>query len=73
MVPCTVQTKARMHDCKEIAIAIKEQMLCYMKELRYLVSHGSSNTVPQYIVEEINALMEKITNAYGIDVDQFRR
>ena len=35
----------------------------------YLVSHGSS-TVPQYIVEEINALGGEITNAYGIDIDQ---
>ena len=53
---------------KEIAIAIKE---CMMHEgiEGYLVSHGSS-TVPQYIVEEINALGGEITNAYGIDVDQ---
>ena len=28
------------------------------------------STVPQYIVEEINALGGEITNAYGIDVDQ---
>ena len=35
----------------------------------YLVSHGSS-TVPQYIVEEINALGGDIKNAYGIDVNQ---
>ena len=39
---------------KEIAIAIKECMLHEGIE-GYLVSHGSS-TVPQYIVEEINAL-----------------
>ena len=53
---------------KEIAIAIKECMLHEGIE-GYLVSHGSS-TVPQYIVEEINALGGEITNAYGIDVDQ---
>ena len=53
---------------KEIAIAIKE---CMMHEgiEGYLVSHGSS-TVPQYIVEEINALGGDIKNAYGIDVNQ---
>lgn len=53
---------------KEIAIAIKE---CLMHEgiQGYLVSHGSS-TVPQYIVEEINALGGEIKNAYGIDVNQ---
>ena len=33
------------------------------------VSHGSS-TVPQYIVEEINALGGDIRNAYGIALDQ---
>lgn len=53
---------------KEIAIAVKE---CLMHEgiQGYLVSHGSS-TVPQYIVEEINALGGEIKNAYGIDVNQ---
>lgn len=53
---------------KEIAAAIKE---CMMHEgiEGYLVSHGSS-TVPQYIVEEINALGGEITNAYGINIDQ---
>ena len=35
----------------------------------FLVSHGSS-TVPQYIVEEINALGGDIRNAYGIALDQ---
>ena len=35
----------------------------------YLVSHGSS-TVPQYIVEEINALGGELSNTYGIDVNQ---
>ena len=53
---------------KEIAIAIKECMRHEGIE-GYLVSHGSS-TVPQYIVEEINALGGEITNAFGINVDQ---
>ena len=35
----------------------------------FLVSHGSS-TVPQYIVQEINALGGDIRNAYGIALDQ---
>ena len=53
---------------KEIVIAIKE---CMRHEHinGFLVSHGSS-TVPAYIVEELNALGGKITNAYGIDVNQ---
>ena len=53
---------------KEIAIAIKE-CLRHNGIEGYLVSHGSS-TVPQYIVEEINALGGEISNAYGIDVNQ---
>ncbi len=53
---------------KEIAIAIKECMRHEGIE-GFLVSHGSS-TVPQYIVEEINALGGEINNAYGIDVNQ---
>jgi len=53
---------------KEIAIAIRE---CLRHEgiAGYLVSHGSS-TVPQYIVEEINALGGRIRDAYGIEVGQ---
>lgn len=53
---------------KEIAIAIKECMQHEGIE-GYLVSHGSS-TVPQYIVEEINALGGEIANAYGINIHQ---
>lgn len=53
---------------KEIAIAIKES-LRHERIKGYLVSHGSS-TVPQYIVEEINALGGEISNAFGIDVNQ---
>ncbi len=53
---------------KEIASAIKE---CMRHEgiKGFLVSHGSS-TVPQYIVDEINALGGNLTNTYGIDVNQ---
>ena len=54
---------------KEIAIAIKECMLHEGIE-GYLVSHGSS-TVPQYNVEEINALGGVIKKAYDIDVVLF--
>lgn len=53
---------------KEIAIAIKE-CLRHERIKGYLVSHGSS-TVPQYIVDEINALGGELTNAFGIDVNQ---
>lgn len=53
---------------KEIAIAIKE-CLRHERIKGYLVSHGSS-TIPQYIVEEINALGGELTNAFGIDVNQ---
>ena len=55
---------------KEIAIATKE---CLRHEGIFcaLVSHGSS-TVPQYIVNEINALGGTITNAHGIPKDQLK-
>lgn len=55
---------------KEIAIAVKE---CLMHENIFgvLVSHGSS-TVPQYIVNEINALGGNVQNAYGIKIEQLR-
>ena len=55
---------------REIAIAVKE---CLMHEgiFGVLVSHGSS-TVPQYIVDEINALGGEIKNAYGIALDQLK-
>ncbi len=55
---------------QEIAIATKE---CLRHEGIFcaLVSHGSS-TVPQYIVEEINALGGDIHNAYGIPKDQLK-
>ena len=53
---------------KEIAIAVKECML--HEGIRgTLVSHGSS-TVPQYIVEEINALGGDIKGANGIPLEQ---
>lgn len=55
---------------KEIAIAIKE---CLRHEGIFcaLVSHGSS-TVPQYIVNEINALGGTITDAHGIPKKQLK-
>ena len=55
---------------KEIAIATKE---CMMHEgiEGTLVSHGSS-TVPQYIVEEINALGGALKDAYGIKKEQLK-
>jgi fructose-bisphosphate aldolase class II len=55
---------------KEIAIAIKE---CLRHEgIRgVLVSHGSS-TVPEYIVDEINALGGRIENAHGIPLEQLK-
>ena len=55
---------------KEIAIATKE---CLLHEGIFcaLVSHGSS-TVPQYIVEEINALGGDIQNAYGISKEELK-
>lgn len=55
---------------KEIAIATKE---CLRHEGIFcaLVSHGSS-TVPQYIVNEINALGGDIKDAYGIQKEQLK-
>ncbi len=55
---------------KEIAIACMEN-LKHEGIFGVLVSHGSS-TVPQYIVEEINALGGKIQNAHGIPVEQLK-
>lgn len=55
---------------KEIPLAIRE---CLLHEglSCTLVSHGSS-TVPQYIVEEINALGGKLQNAYGIALSELK-
>ena len=55
---------------REIPIAIRE---CMSHEgiRAFLVSHGSS-TVPQYIVNEINALGGDIQNAYGISKDELK-
>lgn len=55
---------------KEIAIAAKECLL-HENIFGVLVSHGSS-TVPQYIVEDINALGGDIQNAHGIPVDELK-
>lgn len=55
---------------REIAIAAKE---CLMHENVFgvLVSHGSS-TVPQYIVNEINAMGGDIQNAHGIPIEELK-
>ena len=55
---------------KEIAIAIRE---CLNHEGIFgaLVSHGSS-TVPQYIVDEINALGGCLSNAHGISIEELK-
>lgn len=55
---------------KEIAIASMEN-LKHEGIFGVLVSHGSS-TVPKYIVDEINQLGGKITNANGIPVEQLK-
>ncbi len=55
---------------REIAVAIKECML-HANIDGVLVSHGSS-TVPKYIVDEINALGGKLTNAYGIALSELK-
>ncbi len=55
---------------REIPVAIRE---CMSHEgiHAFLVSHGSS-TVPQYIVQEINALGGEIQNAYGISKEELK-
>ena len=55
---------------KEIAIAVHE---CLLHEgiSGVLVSHGSS-TVPQYIVDEINALGGRLVNTYGIALSELK-
>lgn len=55
---------------KEIAIASTEN-LRHEGIFGVLVSHGSS-TVPRYIVEEINTLGGRISNANGIPLDQLK-
>ena len=55
---------------REIPTAIRE-CLNHEGVSAFLVSHGSS-TVPQYIVDEINALGGDIQNAYGISKDELR-
>ncbi len=55
---------------REIPIAIKECML-HEGVSGTLVSHGSS-TVPQYIVNEINALGGNLTGAYGIALSELK-
>lgn len=53
---------------REIAIAIKECMR-HENIKGVLVSHGSS-TVPKYIVDDINALGGKVSNANGISIEE---
>ncbi len=55
---------------REIPTAIRE-CLNHEGVSAFLVSHGSS-TVPQYIVNEINALGGDIQNAYGISKDELK-
>ncbi len=56
---------------KEIVTAIKE-CLNHENIFGVLVSHGSS-TVPQYIVQEINALGGDLRNAFGISVEELKQ
>ncbi|MCC8357471.1 MAG: class II fructose-bisphosphate aldolase [Oscillospiraceae bacterium] len=55
---------------REIPTAIRECMN-HAGIRGALVSHGSS-TVPQYIVNEINALGGQVTNAHGISRDELK-
>lgn len=55
---------------KEIAVAIRECMN-HTGTFGALVSHGSS-TVPNYIVDEINALGGALTNTYGISIEELK-
>ncbi|MCD7845584.1 MAG: class II fructose-bisphosphate aldolase [Oscillospiraceae bacterium] len=55
---------------REIPTAIRECMN-HAGIKGALVSHGSS-TVPQYIVNEINALGGQVTNAHGISKDELK-
>ncbi len=56
---------------REIAVASMEN-LRHEGIFGVLVSHGSS-TVPQYIVEEINALGGNIRNAHGIPLSELQQ
>lgn len=56
---------------REIVTAIKE-CLSHEKIFGVLVSHGSS-TVPQYIVDELNALGGEIKNADGIAISELKQ
>ena len=55
---------------KEIAVAIRE-CLNHLGIFGALVSHGSS-TVPKYIVDEINGLGGKLSNTYGISIEELQ-
>lgn len=56
---------------KEIAIAAMEN-LKHEGIFGVLVSHGSS-TVPQYMVEEINAMGGQISNAHGVPISELKQ
>ena len=78
-VDCLAISYGTMHGpVKGKDVKLRQQIaIASMENLRHegifgvLVSHGSS-TVPQYIVEEINALDGNVKNAYGIPIDQLK-
>ena len=55
---------------REIAVAIRECMN-HLGIFGALVSHGSS-TVPKYIVDEINGLGGRLSDTYGISIDELK-
>lgn len=78
-VDCLAISYGTMHGAskgKDVKLR-KEIAIASMENLRHegisgaLVSHGSS-TVPQYIVEEINALGGQLKNAYGIPLEELK-
>ncbi|MEG1637536.1 MAG: ketose-bisphosphate aldolase, partial [Cellulosilyticaceae bacterium] len=78
-VDCLAISYGTMHGAvkgKDVKLR-KEIAIASMENLRHegifgaLVSHGSS-TVPQYIVEEINAMGGDIRNAHGISINELK-
>lgn len=78
-VDCLAISYGTMHGAvkgKDVKLR-KEIAIASMENLRHegifgaLVSHGSS-TVPQYIVEEINAMGGDIQNAHGISINELK-
>lgn len=78
-VDCLAISYGTMHGpIKGKDVKLRQQIaIASMENLKHegifgvLVSHGSS-TVPQYIVEEINALGGNVQNAYGIPMEQLK-